>query len=257
MLRIYSKKSCVFASLTEGAKSTPTVGFLRRFFYNDVAKTILQPFCYGRFATVKEDLIAGAPEALQYLARHVSTKDFNAINLCTEDSLAKKVKDGLSDKDAVSWEINKVLSTDITTLHVILGAIRGDKVDADLMRSFMGLDYVINNKMIEKFGDRPFSELLGSASDIYKDQMNGVIIQADVLITVEQAINSVQSPEPVNHWLKLEMSIIPHGESSTEFRPTSNPQAEPQLSVAFEPTDWKIVDVNNVMNGNPPIASSA
>ena len=256
MFRVTTWRSSVFKSITAGFKSGPQVGFMRRLIYNDVAKTVLQPFCYGRFSTVKDDLHAGAPEALQYLARHISSKDFNAINLCTEDSFAKRLKDDLSEMDSVSWEITKVTSANLASLNVILGAIRGDTVDSDLVRSFLGLEYVINSKMVDKYGERPFSELLGSASDIYKDQMNGIIIQADLVVAVDQAVNGVPCTEPVSHWVKLEMSIIPHSESSTEFRPTSNPQAEPQLSVAFEPTDWKIVDVNNVMGGNPPIARS-
>jgi len=247
-----------FKSVLSGTKETPPVSLAQSLIYNPVAQMALKPYCYGRFNDIVSDLRTGAPEALQYLARHISVKDFNAISLCTEESFATKIKAEVQSEDSPHWVIKKVNSCQLKKLKVFLGAIRGDNVPDNRLRSILGLCYVIVDVegVMAKVGDLPFLEFLNKVRELQTDRLNGVIIQADLLIDVEQSLEREnESTENAVHWLKLEMSVVPHSESATEFRPTNNPTEEPKLTVAFEPTDWKIVDLNNFMNGNHPLVS--
>jgi len=226
-------------------------GLLKRFVYNSVASRFVTVMHRRRFETIPADLIAGAPAALQYLSRHITSRDVNAINLCTEETLAKRIEQELSAAPVADWEITKVINTQIGSLKVIIGAVRGDKVDPRLLRTMLGLQFVVVDidKVLEEKGLFEMPTL----HELQVDRLNGMIIQADMLVDVEQKTAGDDHAHQVRHWLKLEMSIIPHSEAATEFRPTNNPTEEPPMLVAFEPTDWKIVDLNNFMSGNPPI----
>jgi hypothetical protein len=248
-----SAETGLLKSVSAGMTQPLPAGLLKRFLNNSVATKFITRMHRRRFESIPDDLIAGAPAALQYLARHVAAKDFNAINLCAEESFAKKIEQELSAEANTGWEISKIINTQLGSLNVIIGAVRGDKVDPNLLRTMFGLQFVVVD--IDKVMEEKGLFELPSLHELQVDKLNGMIIQADMLVDVEQTTSSEEISKQVRHWLKLEMSIIPHSEAATEFRPTSNPTEEPPLLVAFEPTDWKIVDLNNFMRGNSPIVA--
>ncbi|KAF4699811.1 hypothetical protein FOZ62_031964, partial [Perkinsus olseni] len=92
---------------------------------------------------------------------------------------------------------------------------------------------------------------------------SGGLVNADVRIRCKQkfwipAEEEVASPkpekfEPTTHIFRIEMDLIPHSEAMSDYRPTSSMNRDISCGVSYEPTQWKIVDINDVFGGNPPM----
>jgi hypothetical protein len=220
----------------------------QRWFYNRVAKSLLLPLCNGRFESVDSDLLEGGPEALKFVVESLAAADFNALTPTTEESLLSRLQTSGEDWRG-EWSMGQVQMVRLEKLQVIMGALRGEDLKNKTVVPLFGQFFVLDN------ADASLAELpMRERLELLRKELHaGVVIQGEVLVKIDQVVKG-EPQLAIDHLLKLEASIIPHPDVATEFRPAGTPHSQPPAEgVIFEATDWRVVDINGIMDGNFPI----
>jgi hypothetical protein len=243
-------------SLFMGGVGKVDVNFKERLFYNRVGRQLLFPLCDGRFETILADLIEGGPQVLRHLSSMVTNQDKNGIIACTEDNLSNKIieESFKEETGAVKWEISGINSVRVNKLQCIMGFVRGDDLKQKLVIPMMGQIFVIDA------GDLPDDLNFRQRLELLKNELSGgVTVRAQVYVNCTQmlTVGSITDANPsVDHLINLEMKLTPHSDIATQYRPTSTPNTPPPDEVTLECSEWKLVDINNIMGGNHPIDKS-
>ncbi|KAF4654099.1 hypothetical protein FOL47_010151 [Perkinsus chesapeaki] len=234
-------------------------GFTQRVFYNHIAFSYLAQLCPDYFATYEgtmTDICKGSQIALKYLSEKVTDDDLNALNQRLEDSLYEEMSNAVAKYRPV-WEIEwPDVEAQLDQLIIIMGGTRGGKIRPGQIFTIGGQQLVMHTEEAARMNlsnPKKWSKAAGLLR-------SGGLVNADVRIKCRQKFwipGEEEKPaksEATTHIFRIEMDLIPHSEAMSDYRPTSSMNARDiSCGVSYEPTQWKIIDINDVFGGNPPM----
>ena len=241
-----------------GHPDPPSVGLLTAIklgLFNRVAHGLLWPLSAGYFENIYGDLSVGSIAALRFVSNAIDQKDKNAIRSCTDNELGDTLVNAIEmakeedDKDGgtISSNFHSIPESATISAHSIRlccwwGAVRGDDVKQVNAVDWFGQKIILEPDEDLRAGYRQGRSML------FKALLRGLTVRAEVGLDVMRDVHTLEQ-----HLLDFEMSLIPHPDLATDFRPTGTPHAPPPSEVSFETTEWKLVDVNKILGGNPPL----
>ncbi|KAF4743425.1 hypothetical protein FOZ63_032206 [Perkinsus olseni] len=233
-------------------------GFTQRVFYNHIAFSYLAQLCPDYFTTfdgTMGDICNGSQIALKYLSEKVTDDDLNALNQRLEDSFYEHLSEAVTEYRP-AWEIEwPEVVAELDQLIIIMGATRGGTIRPGQIFSIGGQQLVMHTEeaaQINLSNPKKWSKAAGLLR-------SGGLVNADVRIRCKQKFwipaeeEKPEKFEPTTHIFRIEMDLIPHSEAMSDYRPTSSMNRDISCGVSYEPTQWKIVDINDVFGGNPPM----
>mmetsp|Transcript_59849 Transcript_59849/g.142574 ORF Transcript_59849/g.142574 Transcript_59849/m.142574 type:complete len:436 (-) Transcript_59849:83-1390(-) len=208
---------------------------------------------------LEADLVEGAAECLRHLSRCLdgssgqpSLASDSLAGHGTEGGLANLLTDMVKTfcEAGVTWkwELQEVQEVRLDRIFLVCGACRKTLRERPVnIIGMLGQQLVLTEEQTQRF----LKEGVWARVEVFQDllRMRSVLV-ADVSLKVKQTAarqnpdggsgSSADKPMRVSHLLRLEMPLIPDGNTDEGDFPI------------YRPTSWEIVDWNRVCMGNHP-----
>ncbi|EDO07889.2 hypothetical protein BBOV_III003250 [Babesia bovis T2Bo] len=246
----------LFSSYNNCHGRTVTSSVFQRVVHNRIGMFGAKMLSQKKMDKLNENYIDGAKCALNFVVDAITDGDFSGLRGCCERGLYDFFNQGMNYLERIGLKLD-VKITDIKDVKMdvfllTIGGHRGDTIQAPYI-----MKQAVGHQILVSLPKSPISgtvDMLNSRKQnrelIMQTFEKGAIARMEVLLKVRQALRLLDTggnvlwEDPrklITHKLTLESAIY----------------APSRESEGTDPTDWTVVDVNGILNGNPPFTSSA